>query len=93
MTPVCKYCGKKMAKVLLPPDNDWGVEFLMICMNDECSYYVRGWNWMMEKYNVKASYRYKLDTATGIDGPIPVVTPDDFKNQMVVKFSEHDKEK
>ncbi len=88
MIATCKYCGNEMSKVLLPPDNDWGVEFLMICLNDDCSYYQRGWAWMKEKYNVAASYRFRIDVETGSEGPIPVVTPDDFKKQVVKKFEE-----
>lgn len=93
MSLSCKYCGNELSKVLLAPDNDWGVEFLMICLNDDCSYYQRGWNWMKEKYNVAASYRYKIDVSTGIEGPIPVISPGDFKNQVVLKFVEQEKEK
>ena len=51
-----------MSKVLMPPESDWGVEYFMICMHDNCPYFVKGWDWMMEKYKVKASYRNKMDT-------------------------------
>ncbi|MDQ1265132.1 MAG: hypothetical protein QG635_282 [Bacteroidota bacterium] len=78
----CKHCGGELTKVLMPVDSDWGVEYLMICMNDECGYYQRGWEWMKEKFHQMASYRYKLDTFHNIDGPLPVRTPDDYKGYI-----------
>jgi hypothetical protein len=83
----CKYCGGELSKVLIPQESDWGVEFFMICMNDECSYYVKGWDWMQEQYKVKASYRYKYDPSSDIEGPIPVKSPNDMKDWVVVEFN------
>jgi hypothetical protein len=59
-TKTCKYCGGELEKVLMPVESDWGVEYFLVCMNDECSYFVRGWDWMKEKYKVHASYDIKL---------------------------------
>ena len=84
----CKYCGEELKKVLIPPQSDWGVEHFLVCMNDECSYYVQGWNWMKEKYKVNASYRYKYNPEKDDDGPIPVKSPDDMKDWVVVQFEQ-----
>ena len=83
---VCKYCGKELEKVLIPPESKWGVEYFLVCMNDKCSYYTRGWEWMKNRYEVHASYRYRLDPDTSIDGPIPVKSPDDMKEWVVHQF-------
>ncbi len=85
---ICKHCGAELSKVLMPKESDWGVEYFFICMNDECSYFVRGWDWMMERFSVKSSYRFKIDPETGASGPIPVTSPDDMKNWVVHKFEE-----
>lgn len=82
----CKYCGEELKKVLMPEESKWGVEYFLVCMNDECSYFVRGWNWMKEQYKVSCSYRYKVNPENGQDGPIPVKTINDMKDWVVQKF-------
>jgi hypothetical protein len=79
----CKYCGNKMSKVAMPFDSDWNVEYLMICMNDECGYYKDGWNWMWNNYHVHVSYRFYINTFHNTDGPFPVSKPDDYKSFIV----------
>lgn len=79
---ICKHCGQELKKVLMPPDSDWGVAFQYICMNDDCSYYVRGWDWMQKQYAVKASYRFRHNPFSGDEGPMPVMTPTDLKHYV-----------
>lgn len=83
---VCKYCGKELEKVLIPPESKWGVEYFLVCMNDDCSYFLRGWEWMKNKYEVHASYRYKIDPVSKKEGPIPVKSFDDMKDWVVHQF-------
>ncbi len=87
---VCKYCGKELKKVMMPPESDWGAEYLWICMNDDCGYFQRGWDWMKENYKVTSSYRYKINPVNGSEGPIPVTSPDDMKDWIVHKFEEEE---
>ena len=84
----CKYCGCELDKVMMPPETDWGVEYFYVCMNDECEYYVKGWQWMYEKYNVKASYRYKYNPFQSDEGPIPVRSPEDYRGWVVPKIKD-----
>jgi len=81
--PVCPYCGKLMKKWKTPEASTWNSKYQYICFNDECSYFVKGWEWMHDKYNVKASYRHRLDPKTGEKGPIPVWSYDALKNDIV----------
>jgi hypothetical protein len=76
----CKYCGSELSKIYLPVDSDFNVEYLFVCLNDECGYYIRGWDWMKKNYNVTSSYRYKYDPFHDIEGPIPVASPTTFKD-------------
>lgn len=86
----CKYCGKELSKVLMPKESDWGVDYFFICMDDDCPYYVRGWDWMKEQYQVKASYRYKYDPWQDHSGPIPIKDPSDMKDWIIHKFQEQE---
>ncbi len=38
---------------------------------------------MLEKYNVKASYRHRLDPDTGDKGPIPVWSYEALKDNII----------
>lgn len=79
----CKYCGAELKKVAMPDDSSWGAEFVMICMNDDCTYYTRGWDWMQVNYKVVSSYRYCINTVNGMEVPIAVHSPSDFKNLII----------
>ena len=66
-----------------PDGASWSGTFQYVCFNDECPYYVRGWAWMNEHFNVAGSYRHRLDPVSGQSGPLPVWTADDFRNQII----------
>ncbi len=61
-----------MLKWKTPPLSTWSTPWQWVCFNDQCPYYVRGWDWMLESQNVKASYRHRQDPQTGAGGPLPV---------------------
>jgi hypothetical protein len=79
----CPYCGKEMKKWENPQLSTWGSEYQLVCFNDECSYFVNGWNWMMEQFNQHASYRHRYNPETGEKGPLPVWSYDALKSNII----------
>lgn len=80
---VCPHCGKEMDKWTIPAASSWDAEFHYVCFNDECVYFVTGWQWMREKYQANASYRHCVDPATGCSRPLPVWSADALKDQII----------
>jgi ssDNA-binding Zn-finger/Zn-ribbon topoisomerase 1 len=68
----CPHCGGPLVRWRVPDGATWQEEYFLACFNDECPYYVEGWNWMLEQYNQSASYRYALNPRTGTSLMIPV---------------------
>ncbi|MCK4775696.1 MAG: ogr/Delta-like zinc finger family protein [Candidatus Krumholzibacteria bacterium] len=79
----CPHCGAEMAKWASPDEMMWGEEVQLVCFNDECPYYVRGWEWMRDKYQQKASYRFRYNPRNGEQGPLPVWSPIAFRDWIV----------
>lgn len=80
---MCPHCGQPMLKWRVPDLTTWGSEFQYICFNDECPYYVRGWKWMQERFQVSGSYRHRMDPVTGEQGPIPVWSANALRDRIV----------
>ena len=66
-----------------PEGASWSGQFQYVCFNDDCPYYIRGWKWMREQYNVAGSYRHRLDPETGQSGPLPVWSAEDFRGNII----------
>lgn len=69
---LCPHCGQKMSKFRSPAESSWGGGEWVVCFNNECGYFVRGWEHMSKTRGVKCSYRHRLNPETGECGPMPV---------------------
>jgi len=81
--PCCPYCGAVMKKWSVPGDSTWEEEFHWVCFNDECEYYVNGWEWMMNKYQQEASYRCRMSPRDFHPKPLPVWSPSAHRNHII----------
>jgi SAM-dependent methyltransferase len=71
----CPYCGEKLKKWAVPENPfacTWENEFMYICFNDACPYYVRGWDCMNSQGNSSTSYRLMYNPEKDCCMPIPV---------------------
>jgi len=59
-------------KWLVPAEASWTEEFFYACFNDECPYYKKGWEHMMENFQQHTSYRFAISPDTGSSLMIPV---------------------
>ena len=82
-TPACPHCGAPLRLFQLPENSGWDEQIHLACFNDECDYFRRGWVWMFDHYGVKASYRYRVDPATGNESPLPVWSKDAIKDRII----------
>jgi SAM-dependent methyltransferase len=82
----CPYCGEKLRKWAVP-DNPfactWDNDFMYICFNDACPYYVRGWDIMHREGNCGVSYRLMYNPEKDRCLPVPVPTPKALKEGIV----------
>ncbi|GEM_PF-245456 len=81
--PKCTHCGTAMEKWEVPTNSTWGTKFLWVCFNDECPYFVRGWDHMMKTQEVKASYRHSINPDTGTASPLPCWSYDAHKDKLI----------
>jgi hypothetical protein len=80
---LCPYCGMPLSKWRCPPESAWGTEFQYVCFNDDCSYFVNGWEWMREHYNMNVSYRFRINPVNGEHGPLPVWSKNALKDLII----------
>jgi SAM-dependent methyltransferase len=85
-TLCCPYCGAKLRKWAVP-DNPfacaWDNDFMYICFNDACPYYVRGWDVMQQEGTSGVSYRLMYNPEKDRCLPVPVPTPRALKEGII----------
>jgi len=79
----CPHCGQRLSRWAPPEDSSWTEDYHLVCFNDECPYYVRGWTWMMERFSAHASYRHRLNPRTGESGPLAVWSETAMRDRIV----------
>ncbi|MBN1106113.1 MAG: class I SAM-dependent methyltransferase [Deltaproteobacteria bacterium] len=71
----CPHCGEKLSKWEVPHNPfayTWDNDFMYICFNDACPYFVRGWDFMSREGNRGVSYRLMYNPEKDCCQPIPV---------------------
>jgi hypothetical protein len=81
--PRCPHCNAELKKWKVPQNifTEWPNEYFYICMNDECSYFVQGWE-TMENQGMHGSYRLMYDPETSCCQPLPVMNKKMLRDQI-----------
>ncbi len=81
----CPYCGERMKKWMMPdsPYSTWDVEYMYVCFNDECPYFVGGWDAMSKQGNLGASYRFMYNPEKDVSLSIPVPSAKALRESIV----------
>ncbi len=79
----CVYCNEPLSKVDMPLELAWDHPIQYVCFNDDCSYFVEGWEWMWETYGSKVSYRYRvIDAEKQVASPLMVWSKAAIRNHI-----------
>ena len=79
----CPHCGEALQPFTLPEEGGWNTAYHCACFNDQCSYYKDGWDWMWERYQVRASYRYRVDPQTHNASPLAVWSETALRDRII----------
>ena len=82
----CPHCDQKMNKWAVPEnpfEATWDNEYLYICFNDNCPYYVRGWDHVYKTTSRIASYRFMYNQEKDICSPIPVPSSKALRESII----------
>ena len=82
-TAECPHCGVAMKNWLPPDDSGWDPVPQFVCFNDDCPYYVKGWEWMKSQFEQEASYRHRLDPRSGESSPLTVWSPSAHRGRII----------
>jgi len=81
--PKCAHCGEEMKKTAIPREANFDAPYFYVCFNDSCSYFIEGWEWMKQKYQVNSTYRYRIDPVTEQEAPFPVWSKDAMRDRII----------
>jgi hypothetical protein len=79
----CPHCGGGLSAFTIPDGTAYDEPYHLACFNDDCSYFKEGWEWMFEQYEVKTSYRYRLNPRTRTASPLPVWSPSAIRDFII----------
>ncbi len=85
-TLCCPHCDQKLNKWEVPDNpfcQTWDNDYMYICFNDECPYYVRGWDKMYRDTLQGMSYRLMYNPEKDRCMPIPVPSPHALKDGII----------
>lgn len=83
-TLCCPYCGERLKKWKVPQSvfTEWPNEFMYVCLNDDCTYFIQGWE-SMAAMGRHCSFRLMYDPLTDTCNPMPLSNSDKLRDGIV----------
>jgi len=83
-TLCCPHCDTPLEKLEVPQGNlaEWPNEYFYVCLNDNCLYFIRGWDAMATQGN-HCSYRLLYDPINDCCQPAPVHNRNELRDCVV----------
>ena len=82
----CPYCQENMTRWEVPdtPFCEWDVEFVYVCFNNQCSYFLEGFEVMAAQGNTGFSYRLVYDPDRNSFKPAALPNPLTVRKSMLM---------
>jgi hypothetical protein len=85
---ICPHCKTQMSCCEAPPIHigdglGWGSEVMFICLNDDCTLFIKGWEYVDRQYGHVASYRYMELPGSKESNVMMVGSEDAFKSSII----------
>jgi SAM-dependent methyltransferase len=83
-TLCCPYCGGRLSKWEVPqtPFTEWPSDYQYICFNDDCTYFVAGWETMTVQGGL-GSYRFMYEPTLHNSYAVPVLSRDNLREGII----------
>ncbi len=80
----CPHCDQQLDKCAVPdsPFSEWPSEFQYVCFNDDCSYFLDGWEHSSAQ-RFPGSYRFMYDPTLDSCFPVPVLNRMSLRDTIV----------
>jgi hypothetical protein len=80
----CPYCDQSLSKWEVPqtPFTEWPSDYHYICFNDDCTFFVAGWETMTAQGGL-GSYRFMYEPTLGNCYPVPVLSSDNLRESII----------
>ncbi len=80
----CPYCATKLKKVEVPdtPFTEWTSDYMCVCLNDECPYFLFGWDAMSDQGG-SGSYRFMYEPSIQNCYLLPVSNKTELREYVI----------
>lgn len=80
---ICPHCNERMKKWRVPDYSTWSSDYFYVCFNDQCPYFVKGWEHLEQSVQQHMSYRHYYDPFRKACGPLPAYSKSALKGDII----------